>query len=256
VNRVNLVLVRHGQSVWNQDRRMTGWSDVSLSEHGREEARAVGRILASNGYGFDVAFTSYLQRAAETLDIVLDTLGLKTIPVHRSWRLNERHYGAMQGMSRPQAVGEFGLKQLVTWQSGYEARPPPVPREDLRHPANDSRYAGVPDGLLPATESLRDTLERVMPLWQDAMLPELRAGKRVLVVAHKTSLRALRKHLEGIPDADIAGLTIRTGEPVAYRLDHGGRPMWYKSLHPSGKVKRWAQAAVARWIRHSHRKGY
>jgi 2,3-bisphosphoglycerate-dependent phosphoglycerate mutase len=203
-----------------------------------------------------VAFTSVLRRATETLEIVLAALDMSGIPVNRSWRLNERHYGAMQGMSRQEAARTFGLKRLVTWQSGYGERPPPVAPDDRRHPSQDPRYAELAESLLPCTESLSDTLERVMPLWYEAILPELLGGKRVLVVGHKTSLRALRKHLEGISDADIATLTVRTGEPIAYRLDEHGALVWHKSLNPSGRVKRWAQAALGKWVQHSPRRGY
>ncbi len=253
---INLVLVRHGQSVWNRDRRLTGWSDVPLSDRGRAEARAVGLMLAGEEYQFDVAFTSCLERAEETLSIVLESLEKQDIPIHRSWRLNERHYGAMQGMSRPEAAREFGLKQLLAWQSGYGERPPPVPLTDQRHPRNDPRYAGLPQEVLPATESLRDTLERVLPFWQETVLPEIRSGRRVLLVAHKTSVRALRKHLEGISDEDIARLTVHTGEPIAYRLDTEGRALWHRSLNPSGRLKRWTQAALGKWIQTSSRRSY
>jgi 2,3-bisphosphoglycerate-dependent phosphoglycerate mutase len=256
VSAANLVLVRHGQSEWNRGRRLTGWSDVPLSEQGREEARAVGRLLASGNYRFELAFTSYLERSAETLDLVLGELGQGSLPVQRSWRLNERHYGAMQGMSRPEAARAFGLKQLVTWQSGYRERPPPVAEDDPRNPRLDPRYAGLANDLLPLSESLYDTLDRVLPVWREQILPALKQGQRVLVVAHKTSLRALRKELEGISDADIASLTVKTGEPIAYRIAPGGRVVWHRSLDPSGPLKRWFQAAIGKWIQLSPGRGY
>jgi 2,3-bisphosphoglycerate-dependent phosphoglycerate mutase len=248
----NLVIVRHGQSEWNRDRRMTGWSDVALNARGREEARDVGRLLRQAGCRFDLAWTSWLQRAAQTLEIVLEELGQPDLPVHRDWRLNERHYGAMQGMSRQQAAREFGLRQYAGWQSGFALRPPAVSEDDPRYPGNDPRYAGIDPASLPVAESMEDTLGRVMPCWREDIVPALRAGQRVLVVAHKTSVRVLRKHLEGISDEGISALTVRTGEPLLYHLDADLRVRWQRSLNPSGRFRRFAQAALARWI-HSAR---
>jgi len=245
---VNLVLVRHGQSEWNRDRRMTGWSDVALNEKGRAEARAVGRLLRDTGYRFDLACTSWLQRADETLSLILDELQQADLPVYRSWRLNERHYGVMQGMSRQQAAREFGLRQFATWQSGYEQRPPAVEESDPRNPGNDPRYASLPADCLPRAESMRDTLRRVLPCWNEDIAPALRSGKRVLVVAHKTSVRVLRQQLEGISESEISALTVKTGEPLVYRLDPDLQVIWQKSLNPSSRIKRLAQAALARWI--------
>lgn len=252
MSEANLVIVRHGQSEWNRDRRMTGWSDVPLNPRGREEARHVGRLLREAGCRFDLAFTSWLQRAAETLEIVLAELGQSDLPVSRSWRLNERHYGAMQGMSRQQAAREFGLRKYASCQSGFVQRPPAVAEDDPRYPGNDPRYAGIDPAILPAAESMEDTLTRVMPCWQEEIGPALSAGERVLVVAHKTSVRVLRKLLEGISDEDISALTIRTGEPIVYSLDAALSVRWQKSLNPSGRFRRLAQAALARWI-HSGR---
>jgi 2,3-bisphosphoglycerate-dependent phosphoglycerate mutase len=251
----NLVLVRHGQSLWNRGRRFTGWSDVPLTPQGRDEARAVGELLRTQGLEFDLAYTSVLERATETLRIVLELLGLEGIPVQRSWRLNERHYGAIQGMSRPEVARRYGWKQLVAWQSGYDNRPPAVSLEDERYPRHDARYDELPDSLLPRTESLKDTLERVLPYWSDTIEPQIHAGRRVLVVAHKTSLRALRKHLDGISDADIAGLTIRTGEPVIYNLDARGHSLGHNSLRPSGLIKRYVQVGLGKWIQPAAAKG-
>ncbi len=180
----NLVIIRHGRSEWNNDRRMTGWSDVKLTPRGRREAREAGRILRREGYSFDLAFTSWLQRAEETLAIVLEELGQTDLPVHRSWRLNERHYGAMQGMSREEAKQEYGLEQFKAWQRGYVHRPPAVDESDSRFPGNDPRYAELPSSALPRTESMQDTLRRVMPYWEEEIGPALKAGKRVLVVGH------------------------------------------------------------------------
>jgi len=244
----NLVILRHGQSEWNRDRRMTGWSDVDLNARGRDQARAVGRILREAGYEFDVAFTSWLRRAQETLEIMLAEMDQRELPVQRSWRLNERHYGVMQGMSRQQAARQFGLRQFATWQSGYAQRPPAVAEDDPRFPGNDPRYAQVPPAALPRGESMEDTLQRVLPCWEEDIVPALRAGKRVLVVAHKTSVRAIRKQLEGISDEDICSITIETGKPIAYQLDASLAVRWQGSLIPGGRFKRLAQAALARWI--------
>lgn len=250
----NLVVLRHGQSEWNRDRRMTGWSDIDLNARGREQARAVGRMLREAGYEFDVAFTSWLRRAEETLEIMLAEMDQRELPVQRSWRLNERHYGVMQGMSRRQAAREFGLRQFATWQSGYAQRPPAVAEDDPRFPGNDPRYAQVPPEALPRGESMQDTLQRVLPCWEEDIVPTLRAGKRVLVVAHKTSVRVIRKQLEGISDEKICSLAIETGKPIAYQLDESLAVHSQRSLIPSGRVKRLAQAALARWI-HSNRSG-
>ena len=244
----NLVLVRHGQSEWNRDRRMTGWSDVALNDRGRSEARAVGRMLVDAGCRFDLAYTSWLQRADETLRLVLEELKQTDLPVCHRWRLNERHYGVMQGMSRRQAAREFGLRQFASWQSGYEQRPPAVEDSDPRNPAKDPRYASLPAECLPRAESMRDTLQRVLPCWNEEIAPALASGKRVLVVAHKTSVRVLRQQLEGISDAEISALTVKTGEPLVYGLGADLQVVWQKSLNPSGRIKRLAQAVLARWI--------
>ena len=244
MGKANLVIVRHGRSEWNNDRRMTGWSDVMLNERGRKEARAVGRILRGAGYSFDLAFTSWLQRAEETLAIVLAELDQESLPVQRTWRLNERHYGAMQGMSRDEAKQIFGLEQFNTWQLGYADRPPAVPEDDSRYPGNDPRYAELPTSVLPRAESMQDTLQRVMPCWEEDIGPALRAGKRVLVVAHKTTVRVLRKQLEGISDEAISELFIKTGAPMAYGLDSDLNVQWQKSLDPAGRVKRLTQRAM------------
>ena len=247
MDEANLVVIRHGRSEWNNDRRMTGWSDVKLNPRGRTEARAAARILRGEGYQFDVAFTSWLQRAEETLTIVLKELGQADLPVQRSWRLNERHYGAMQGMSREEAKQRFGLEQFKAWQTGYVHRPPAVAESDPRYPGNDPRYAELPPSALPRAESMKDTLQRVMPCWEQEIVPALKAGKRVLVVAHKTTVRVLRKQLEGISDADISKMLVLTGAPMAYRLDADLNLLWQKSLNPVGLVKRLALDARDLW---------
>ena len=244
MSKANLVIVRHGRSEWNNDRRMTGWSEVRLNERGRKEARAVGKILRGEHYAFDLAFTSWLQRAEETLAIVLAELGQEDLPVQRTWRLNERHYGTMQGMSRDEAKQVFGLEQFNAWQLGYSDRPPAVPEDDSRYPGNDPRYADLPASVLPRSESMQDTLQRVMPCWEEGIVPALKAGKRVLVVAHKTTVRVLRKQLEGISDEEISELFIKTGAPMAYGLDSNLNVLWQKSLDPAGRVKRLTQRAM------------
>jgi 2,3-bisphosphoglycerate-dependent phosphoglycerate mutase len=244
MSKANLVIVRHGRSEWNNDRRMTGWSDVRLNERGRKEARAVGKILRGEHYAFDLAFTSWLQRAEETLAIVLAELGQEDLPVQRTWRLNERHYGTMQGMSRDEAKQVFGLEQFNAWQLGYSDRPPAVPEDDSRYPGNDPRYADLPASVLPRSESMQDTLQRVMPCWEEGIVPALKAGQRVLVVGHKTTVRVLRKQLEGISDEEISELFIKTGAPMAYGLDSNLNVLWQKSLDPAGRVKRLTQRAM------------
>lgn len=247
MDKANLVIIRHGRSEWNNDRRMTGWSDVRLNQRGRKEARDAGRILRAQGYSFDLAFTSWLQRAEETLAIVLKELGQADLPVERTWRLNERHYGSMQGMSRDEAKQKYGLEQFKAWQRGYVHRPPAVAESDPRFPGNDPRYAELPTSALPRAESMRDTLERVMPCWEEGIAPALRAGKRVLVVGHKTTVRVLRKQLEDISDTDISKMLVLTGAPMAYRLDPDLRVLWQRSLNPVGPVKRLALDALDLW---------
>lgn len=244
----NLVLVRHGQSLWNRERRLTGWSNVPLSDHGRQEARAVARLLERAIGDIDLAYTSSLDRASETLEIILDALDLRHIPVQQSWRLNERHYGATQGMSRSEVAQAFGLRQLFTWQQSFDERPPAVACDDLRNPALDPRYHDLREALLPRTESMRDTMDRVIHFWHTVIEPEIRRGKRVLVVAHKTSLRALRKHLEGVADSATGSLSVGTGEPILYALDGNLQTLWHRSLKPGGRLKSWARSGVGKWI--------
>lgn len=214
-----LVLVRHGQSTWNLENRFTGWTDVDLSEQGVREAHDGGKILAQEGYTFDLAFTSVLKRAIRTLWIVLDDMDLMWIPVHRSWRLNERHYGALQGLNKKETADKYGLDQVQIWRRSYDIPPGELDESDSRHPRHDRRYADVPADLLPATESLKTTLERVLPYWHEAIVPELEKGKRVLICAHGNSLRALVKYLDGMSDEAITKLNIPTGIPLVYELD-------------------------------------
>jgi 2,3-bisphosphoglycerate-dependent phosphoglycerate mutase len=214
-----IVLLRHGESVWNRENRFTGWTDVGLSERGVGEAREAGRLLRDGGYAFDVAYTSVLKRAIKTLWIVLEEMDLMWIPVHGSWRLNERHYGALQGLDKAETAERHGEEQTRLWRRSYDVRPPALTVDDPRHPRRDPRYAALRPEELPATECLKDTVERFLPYWRDAIAPRIRAGERVLIAAHGNSLRALVKHLDAISDDAIVGLNIPTGIPLVYELE-------------------------------------
>lgn len=214
-----LVLLRHGQSIWNLENIFTGWTDVGLSDAGRAEAAVAGEIMVSEGLGFDVVHTSYLRRAIDTAAISLDAMELGWLPVTRHWRLNERHYGALQGLNKKETADEFGLDQVHVWRRSYSTPPPALERSDDRHPIHDLRYRLLAPEQLPATECLQDVVERMLPYWYDVIVPDLRSGKRVLVVAHGNSLRALVKHLDNVPDDEISELNIPTGIPLRYELD-------------------------------------
>ncbi|HLT90925.1 MAG TPA: 2,3-diphosphoglycerate-dependent phosphoglycerate mutase [Woeseiaceae bacterium] len=237
-----LVLCRHGQSTWNLENLFTGWTDVDLTELGRQEAIAAGRCLREAGYEFDIAFTSVLKRAIRTLWLMLDELDRMWIPVIRDWRLNERHYGALQGLNKAETAAKYGEEQVHVWRRSYATPPPPLDPSDERHPRHDVRYRGIEN--LPATESLKDTLARVKPCWEERIAPELRAGRHVLVAAHGNSLRALVKMLDGISDEDIPGFNIPTGIPLAYELDDSLRPVHREFLGDPEAVAA-ATAAVA-----------
>ncbi len=216
----NLVLLRHGQSTWNQENRFTGWIDVPLSDTGRAEALEAGRQLRDAGIDFDIAYTSLLKRAIHTLWIALDEIDAAWLPVERSWRLNERHYGTLQGLNKVETAAKHGDDQVLIWRRSYDIPPPPLDRADPTHPSHDRRYASLEaDGLTPDAESLKLTLERTLPYWHDTIAPRLRAGDNVLIAAHGNSLRALVKHLDGISDDEITALNIPTGMPLAYTLD-------------------------------------
>ncbi len=216
---VKLVMVRHGQSQWNLENRFTGWTDVDLSEHGIREAQQAGRLLRSNGYRFDIAFTSVLKRAIRTLWIIQDETDLMWIPVEKAWELNERHYGALQGLNKAETGKQYGQDQLKVWRRSYSTRPPALDVADPRHPRFDPRYSGLPQDMQPATESLEDTLKRVVPYWKRAIVPHLLRQHKVLIAAHGNSLRALVKYLDGISDEEITELEIPTGIPLVYELD-------------------------------------
>jgi 2,3-bisphosphoglycerate-dependent phosphoglycerate mutase len=220
-----LVLLRHGESQWNRENRFTGWVDVDLSAAGIDEARASGRLLRADGFRFDVAFTSVLKRAIRTLWIVLDEMDLMWVPVHRNWRLNERHYGALQGLNKAETAAKHGEAQTAIWRRSYDIPPPPLTPDDERHPGHDRRYAKLDPAVLPLTECLKDTVERFLPYWHETIAPAIRQGERVLIAAHGNSLRALVKYLDGISDEDIVGLNIPTGIPLVYKLDANMRPL-------------------------------
>jgi 2,3-bisphosphoglycerate-dependent phosphoglycerate mutase len=213
-----LVLLRHGESTWNRENLFTGWTDVGLSKRGVQEAREAGRTLLREGYTFDVAYTSVLKRAIKTLWIVLEEMDLMWIPIHLSWRLNERHYGALQGLNKAETAEKYGIEQTQIWRRSYNIPPPALKPDDERSPGRDRRYAGLGPNELPLTECLKDTVARFMPYWQGTIVPALQSGKRVLVSAHGNSLRALVKHLDGISDDAIVGLNIPTGIPLVYEL--------------------------------------
>ena len=239
-----LVLIRHGQSAWNHENRFTGWTDVDLTEQGVAEARAGGKLLAEEGFCFDLCYTSVLKRAIRTLWLVLDELDMMWLPVERHWRLNERHYGALQGLNKVETAAEHGQEQVQVWRRSYDIPPPPLDLDDPRHPAGDERYAGIEPGQLPRTESLKCTVERFLPLWHETLAPQVRTGKRLLVVAHGNSLRALVKYLDSISDEDIVGLNIPTGIPLLYELDDDLRPLGHRYLGDPEAAKRAAEAVA------------
>jgi 2,3-bisphosphoglycerate-dependent phosphoglycerate mutase len=239
-----LVLLRHGQSTWNLENLFTGWIDVDLSPQGLEEAKEAGRLLREEGIPFDIAFTSVLKRAIRTLWITLDQLDMMWLPVERSWRLNERHYGALQGLDKAQTVAKHGAEQVKVWRRSYDIPPPPLDANHPQHPRFERRYAGVPAGELPASESLKDTLGRVLPFWNARIAPELAAGRNVLVAAHGNSLRAMVKMLDQMTDAAIVELNIPTGVPLLYELDSHLKPVSSRYLGDPEAIKARAEAVA------------
>jgi 2,3-bisphosphoglycerate-dependent phosphoglycerate mutase len=225
-----LVLLRHGESTWNKQDRFTGWTDVDLSERGRTEAKEAGRVLLDEGYSFDLAYTSVLKRAILTLWLALEELDLVWIPVVNDWRLNERHYGALQGLNKTETVALYGPEQVKIWRRSYDVQPPPLTPEDPRHPSNDPRYAALSRSALPLTESLKDTIARVLPCWHTTIAPSIQSGKRVLIAAHGNTLRALVKYLDDISDTEIVELNIPTGIPLVYELDTNLKPIRHRYL--------------------------
>ena len=239
-----LVLLRHGQSVWNRDNRFTGWTDVDLSEGGRAEARDAGRRLAAEKLEFDVAYTSVLKRAIRTLWIALDEMDLMWIPVHRTWRLNERHYGALQGLNKAETAAQHGEAQVKIWRRSYDIPPPPLTADDPQHPSRERRYSDLTRGELPLTESLKDTVARFLPYWHETIAPEIRSGRNVIISAHGNSLRALVKYLDRVSDQEIVDLNIPTGIPLVYHLNGVLEPLQKFYLGDPEAVKK-AAAAVA-----------
>jgi 2,3-bisphosphoglycerate-dependent phosphoglycerate mutase len=239
-----LVLIRHGESVWNKENRFTGWKDVELSEHGHIEAAAAGGILREQGFVFDEAYTSVLKRAIRTLWYVLEETDLMWIPVTRSWKLNERHYGALEGLNKAETAAKHGDEQVKIWRRSYGTRPPALETSDERWPGHDRRYADLDPSEVPSTECLKDTVERVVPYWDSEIVPKINAGKRILIAAHGNSLRALVKHLDQIPDDKIVELNIPTGIPLVYELDAQLRPISKRYIGDPAAVEA-AAAAVA-----------
>ena len=239
-----IVLIRHGESVWNKENRFTGWKDVDLSEKGLEEAKAAGKLMKDQGFEFDIAFTSVLKRAIRTLNIVLDEMDSMWIPVTKNWRLNERHYGNLQGLNKAEMAEKFGDEQVLVWRRSYDIPPPPMTADDERSPRKDRRYDDLADAEIPLTECLKDTVERFVPYWESEIAPKVTEGKRVIVAAHGNSLRALVKHLDGIADDEIVKLNIPTGVPLVYELDADLKPIKSYYLGDAEAIKA-AQDAVA-----------
>ncbi|ARP78759.1 2,3-diphosphoglycerate-dependent phosphoglycerate mutase [Bordetella genomosp. 6] len=239
-----LVLMRHGESQWNLENRFTGWTDVDLTETGREQARKAGELLKREGYAFDLAYTSVLKRAIRTLWIALDAMDAMYTPVGINWRLNERHYGQLQGLNKAETAAKYGDEQVLIWRRAYAIAPEPLDLDDPRHPRFDGRYGKIPADQLPATECLKDTVARVLPFWNESIAPAIRAGRRVLVAAHGNSLRALIKHLDNVSDDDIVGVNIPTGQPLVYELDEDLKPIRHYYLGDAAEIEA-AMAAVA-----------
>ncbi|MCM2565792.1 MULTISPECIES: 2,3-diphosphoglycerate-dependent phosphoglycerate mutase [Janthinobacterium] len=239
-----IVFMRHGESTWNLDNRFTGWTDVDLTEKGVNEAKAAGQILKQEGFTFDVAYTSVLKRAIRTLWLALDEMDMMYLPIKNDWRLNERHYGALQGLDKGETAAKYGDEQVLVWRRSYDTPPPPLEANDDRASFNDPRYAGLPQAAIPLTECLKDTVARVMPAWDEEIAPAIRAGKKIIISAHGNSLRALIKMLDGISDSDIVGLNIPNGQPLVYELDADLKPIRHYYLGDPAAIAA-AQAAVA-----------
>ncbi|ABB23389.1 2,3-diphosphoglycerate-dependent phosphoglycerate mutase [Pelodictyon luteolum] len=241
---IKLVLLRHGESQWNLENRFTGWHDIDLTERGRKEAANAGKLIRAEGIVFDVAYTSVLKRAIRTLWSVLDEMDQMWLPVHKSWRLNERHYGALQGLNKTETSQKYGEEQVLVWRRSYDTPPPALGRDDERWPGADPRYRGMAEGEIPLSECLKDTVARFLPLWHETIAPQIRSGKSVAIVAHGNSLRALVKYLDNISEDDIVGLNIPTGIPLVYELDDDLKPLKSYYLGDQDAVKQ-AVAAVA-----------
>jgi 2,3-bisphosphoglycerate-dependent phosphoglycerate mutase len=242
---IKLVLVRHGESVWNKEDKFTGWTDVDLSEKGIAEAKSAGKLLKENGYNFDVAYTSVLKRAIRTLWLIQDEMDLLWIPVHHAWQINERHYGALQGANKEEMTAKVGEKQVQIWRRSFDVQPPALEISDPRYPGNDAKYKGLTKKQLPLTESLKDTIARVVPYWEKVIAPELKSGKKIIVAAHGNSLRAMVKYLDGISDEEIAGLNIPTGIPLVYELDNDLKPISHCYLGNAEAVQKAISSVAA-----------
>jgi len=240
-----LVLLRHGESLWNRENRFTGWTDVDLTDHGREEARRAGRLLKESGYTFDVAYTSVLKRAVKTLWLALEEMDLMWIPIYNSWHLNERHYGALQGLNKAETAQKFGEEQVLAWRRSYDTPPPALATDDPRHPGGDPRYATLSSAELPRTECLKDTVARFLPYWHETIAPAVRSGRRFVIAAHGNSLRALVKYLDDVSDADIVGLNIPTAIPLVYELDDTLRPLRHYYLGDPSMIEAAVQAVAS-----------
>lgn len=234
---IKLVLLRHGESTWNQENRFTGWTDVDLSEKGVVEAQNAGRVLKAEGFSFDLAFTSYLKRAIRTLWLVLDGLDEGWIPEYKSWRLNERHYGALQGLNKAETAAKYGEEQVHIWRRSFDIPPPSLEPSDPRYPGHELKYRELSVSELPLTESLKDTIARFMPYWHEGIAPHVQNGQRVLIAAHGNSLRALVKYLDNIPDTEITGLNIPTGIPLVYELDENLKPLQHYYLGDQAAIE-------------------
>lgn len=241
---IKLVLLRHGESIWNKENLFTGWTDVDLSEKGKEEAKNAGKVLKKDGYFFDIAFTSVLKRAIRTLWYTLDELDLMWIPVERSWRLNERHYGALQGLNKAETAKKYGDEQVHIWRRSYDIRPPALEINDERYPGNDPRYKKLAKDELPLTECLKDTVNRFLPYWEKIIEPSIKEGKKVLIAAHGNSLRALVKYLDNVPDEEIVGLNIPTGIPLVYELDNNLKSLKHYYLGDKDAAEKAAKAVA------------
>ena len=242
---IKMVLLRHGESTWNQENRFTGWTDVDLSDKGRQEAIKAGQLLKKEGYTFDLAYTSVLKRAIRTLWTVMDEMDLMWIPVERSWRLNERHYGALQGLNKAETAAQYGEQQVFIWRRSYDIPPPALTPQDLRFPGHERRYAVLKPSELPLTESLKDTVVRFMPYWHSTLAPAVKSGQKVIIAAHGNSLRALVKYLDNISEKDIPELNIPTGVPLVYELDHDLKALKHYYLGDAAEIQK-AQEAVAK----------
>ena len=239
-----MILLRQGESVWNKENRFTGWTDVDLSDKGVEEARKAGELMRDAGFVFDLAHTSVLKRAIKTLWLALEQLDLMWIPVLPSWRLNERHYGALQGLNKAETAAKFGDEQVLAWRRSYDVAPPALKPDDARYPGSDPRYRGLAPNQMPLTECLKDTVSRVLPYWNQSIVPDLRSGKRILIAAHGNSLRALVKYLDKVSDQDIVGLNIPTGVPLVYELDDALKPVRHYYLGDPAEVEQALQAVA------------